>query len=640
MFTSPFGNHASESEASIDPDALVVFVSDMFVENYVGGAELTTQALIDTCPFPYQKIKSDSVTMDLLEQGHEKFWVFGNFSSIDHNLIPSIIANLNYSVLEYDYKFCRYRSPEKHRFAESKDCDCPESPIGKLISSFYYGAQSVWWMSEKQQSIYHKNFPFLKENQNTVLSSVFDDEFFSYVKLLNEKYKEHDRKGWLVLGSSSWIKGADDAKQWCENNNLDYEVVWDIPYEKLLEKLAQAEGFVYLPKGNDTCPRMVIEAKLLGCKLHLNENVQHKDELWFTSKDYLDTESYLFAARERFWSSIKMSMQWKPTVSGYTTTRNCIEQGYPWKQCIASMLGFSDEVVVVDGGSTDGTWSQLMDWSVKEPRLKVFQVERDWNHSRHAVFDGLQKAEARTRCHMEFLWQQDADEVVHEDDYEKIVRLCRNFPRQAVLVSLPVIEYWGGLDKVRCDINPWKWRLSRNMPEITHGIPGPLRKYDRNGDVYAMQGTDGCDYIHSENGSTIPHASFYSEEVHTVRMNALNGNAEALNTYSDWFNNVIDQLPGVHHYSWFDMPRKIKTYKNYWSKHWMSLFNIEQEDTPENNMFFDKKWSEVTDEEIDNLALELKSKLGGWIFHKKVNLNADIPHVNITRAQPAVLEID
>ena len=89
--------------------------------------------------------------------------------------------------------------------------------------------------------------------------------------LPNDLNKSSERSGWLVLGSNSWIKGADDAEDWCKENNKDYEVVWGIPHSEVLKKLAKSEGFVYLPKGNDTCPRMVIEAKLLGCKLQLND---------------------------------------------------------------------------------------------------------------------------------------------------------------------------------------------------------------------------------------------------------------------------------------------------------------------------------------------------------------------------------
>ena len=83
--------------------------------------------------------------------------------------------------------------------------------------------------------------------------------------------------------------------------------------------------------------------------------------------------------------------------------------------------------------------------------------------------------------------------------------------------------------------------------------------------------------------------------------------------------NLIENLPGVHHYSWFDLERKIHTYKNYWSQHWQSLYNIPQEDTEENNMFFDKAWADVSEDELDAQADKLSSELGGWIFHKKVD---------------------
>ena len=359
-----------------------------------------------------------------------------------------------------------------------------------MVQSLYGGCQKDKWKK------YHTLFPFLAENQNTVLSSVFDDKFFLALKLLKEKYKDHERKGWVVLGSTSWIKGAQEAEQWCKDNNKEYEVLWGIPYEDVLEKLAQSEGFVYLPQGGDTCPRMVIEAKLLGCELHLNDYVENVNEIWFETDDPFDTEAYLYASRIKFWSGIKHAIKWNPGISGYTTTLNCNKNIYPWKQSIQSMLEFCDEVVVVDGGSDDGTWEELDAWSKEEDRVKAHLITRDWEHPRFAVFDGLQKAEARKRCVGEFCWQQDADEVVHENDYEKIKNLIRSFPSQVDLVSLPVIEYWGKAGKVRMDVNPWKWRLSRNLPHITHGIPANLRKVDAEGNSYASLGTDGCDYIH------------------------------------------------------------------------------------------------------------------------------------------------
>jgi hypothetical protein len=187
------------------------------------------------------------------------------------------------------------------------------------------------------------------------------------------------------------------------------------------------------------------------------------------------------------------------------------------------------------------------------------------------------------------------------------------------------------------DINPWKWRLSRNMPHITHGIPDALRKTDDEGNLYALPGTDGCDYVHNETYEVIPHASFYTEDVHNARMAAVQGHEQALEDYKVWFQRVVDMLPCVHHYSWFDLPRKIKTYRDYWSQHWQSLYDIPQEDTSENNMFFQKPWTDVTDEDINSLSADLKEKLGGWVFHDPVDFSKPTPHVELSCGQPKIM---
>lgn len=624
-------------KVSIPQDADIVFVADMFVSDYAGGAEMSTEALIESSPFTVYKLHSKSLTMELLEQGHQKYWIFGNFSQMDMNLIPSIIANMRYSIVEYDYKFCRYRSCDKHTVAENKPCDCDQNEYGKLISAFFYGAKSLWWMSEKQEQLYHTKFPFLTEKDNVVLSSIFSPTFFLKIKELSQKYKDVPRNNkWIVLGSKSWIKGFEDAVNWCHDNGKEPEVIWDLSYTQVLEKLAVSEGHVYLPRGADTCPRLVIEAKLLGCQLHLNDNVQHAKEIWFDTEDRLDTESYLFAARARFWSGIKSSMEYMPSISGYTTTYNCISQRYPFEQCIESMLGFCDEVVVVDGGSTDGTWERLQELKKKTESLIILKNARDWNHPRSAVFDGLQKALARSLCTGDFAWQMDSDEVVDKVDYKKIRLLARDLPKSYNLVALPVVEYWGGTDKLRVDTAPWKWRISRNLPFITHGIPSQLRRFDENGDLYSLQGSDGCDYVRNDNYDVIPHVTFYTADVDQLRRQALI-DPNALAEYQKWLNTLVKEMPTVYHFSWFNMERKINTYKHYWQKHWSKLFNIQIDDTADNNMFFDKPWSQVTDDEIKDMAAKLKNEMGGWIFHKKVDFSKKTPHVSLDTKPPEIM---
>lgn len=641
-----FSSSVFGTKISIPTTAKVVFVADLFSQDYVGGAELTTESLIKTSPYEVFKLHSKDVTMELLKSGADRFWVFGNFAELNPQLIPSIIGNLRYTVLEYDYKFCRARSPEKHFQVAGTPCDCVNQVNGKMVSAFFYGAMGLWWMSEAQKQRYFTAFPFLAEKSNIVLSSVFDAATLgTMVKLRSEA--PVDRKGWVVLGSNSWIKGADDAEKWCKDTGKDYEVVWNRPYEEVLELLSKAEGFVYLPKGCDTCPRMVIEAKLLGCKLHLNESVQHKDEEWFATDDLQSIQDYLFSAPTTFWNGVREMMNYKPTVSGYTTAYNAKVQEYPLRQSIESMLAFCDEVCVVDGGSTDGTWSMLSQMAVGHQvmnpdgtvtqRLKIKQVPRDWTSKRHPVFDGLQKAEARAMCTKEFCWQMDADEIVHEDDAPRIAELCRSIPKGVDILALPVIEYWGGADKVRLDVQPWKWRLSRNLPNITHGIPRELRRTDAEGNAYAAEGTDGCDMVDSATGERLPFVSFYSQEVEQARRAAMAGNEDARKQYEQWFNQVTTGLPGVFHYSWFDLPRKIRLYRDYWQNHWNALWDKSTEDTAANNLMFGVPWSQVTDEMIAERAAEMKAKLGGWIWHRAWDGKTTTPHISSVRTQPKVM---
>lgn len=625
----------------MDPNADVVFVSDMFVEDMVGGAELTSEAIIQESPFKVQKLRSREVSIATLKQGHQKFWIFGNFAQMNPELIPTIVGNLSYAIIEYDYKYCRYRSPEKHASIEGTVCDCHNQINGKMISAFYHGASMLWWMSQKQKERYHQMFPFLSDKDNFVLSSVFSKETLSEIKLLKNSIKQEEKKGWLVLGSNSWIKGFEAAKNYCEKKALDYEVVWNVPYKQLLAKLACAEGLVYLPPGGDTCPRLVIEAKLLGCNIVMNDNVQHKDEEWFDTNDVDSIHDYLFTAPGLFWKATANIFNQTPEVSGYTTTYNCISQKYPFEQSIKSMMQFCKEVCVVDGGSTDGTIERLQqlcnEFNVDEERLKVKVIERDWSHPRHAVFDGMQKAAAREMCTKKFCWQLDSDEIVHEDDYDKIIDICKKMPRGIDLVSLPVVEYWGGEEKVRLDIQPWKWRLSRNLPHITHGIPKHLRKTDSAGNACAHPGTDGCDMIHKETGEVIPHVTFHVKETEMLRQTATKGDPEAIKRYQEWFNEIVENVPGVHHYSWYDMSRKMRTYRDYWTRHWNSLYDGDLKDNSETNMMFDLPWSQVTEEMIDARAKELSEKTGGWIWHRKWD-GTCIPHIKCNRSQPSVMK--
>ena len=618
-------------------EADVIFVADLFTDEYSGGAELTTEALFGTSPYKTYKLKSSDLTEQQIQQGVNKTWVFFNFTSMNLNLIPAIVANLYYFITEYDYKFCRYRSIELHKKETGEECNCHNSDYGKFISSFFAGAEKIFWMSDKQKERYQERFPFLTNKKSIRLSSVFDVKDLEQIENLRKSRKENRTNGkWAIIGSNSWIKGVEESKKKLEEFFKDgnYDILSNLSYSDLLRKLSEYEGLCFTPLGGDTCPRIVIEAALLGLQLHINNNVQHVGESWWKGSPD-EIESYLLDGHKRFWNEIERHLNRDIKLSGYTTIKNVITSDYPWKQSIKSLLGFCDEVVVLDGGSNDGSYEEALKWSKEEPKLIVKQFKRDWNDPKFALFDGANKALARTLCTGDWCWQQDVDEIVHEEDYKKIKKLIRQMPKQLNLLCLPVVEYWGSNQKVRIDVNPWKWRLSKNDTHITHGIPAQHRKYDKNGNLFSI-GSDGCDYVRTDNYQPVPHSTFYTPELHQVRIQALNGDQKSLEVYQNYMNSVVNQLPTIYHYSWYDIKRKIYTYKNYWSKHWTSMYNKEITDTPDNNMFFDKKWSEVSDQEIENLSIKMEKELGGWIFHSKIDFSKNIPWIKIEKEEPKI----
>lgn len=611
-----FSKLTQVDQIEIPESAKIVFVSDYFTNEYSGGAELSNQSLIESSPIEVFKLKSKQVTMELLQRNHSKFWIFSNIGEIDINLIPSIATNMNYSIIEYDFKFCRYRSPKKHKEAEGVECDCPTSDFGKLMAFYFNAAQSIYLMSELQSDYICEAFPFLKSGGKcTVISSLFNQEFFKAINYIKAQNFERSDK-YVVLNSPSWIKGVEDSIKYCEENELDYELVFGLKYGEFLEKLASSKGVVMMPKDWDTCPRMAIEAKLLGCDLRVNDNVLHKNEEWFDTDDMNELTSYLFMGPSRFWNGVMHDINYVPEISSYTTTFNCNKSGYPWRESISSVLPFSGEVVVVDGGSEDGTYEELKAWAKNESKLKVFQNKVNWGTNESRVADGQQKAMARSLCEGEFCFQIDADEVFHEDGVEKILDIAKHMPRNVDILCLPVVEYWGTTGKVRADIIPHKERLSRNKPNLTHGIPRELRKINDDGETYcdwAM--SDGCNLIDVNTFSALPQASFYDGRANNLRLANI---AE----YEKYYNWATSNYPAIYHFSWFDLGRKIKSFRDFWQNQWNSTFNKSTDDTAENNIFFDKPWSDVTEEEIKECAKKLSS-IGPRICHEKVDYDVD-----------------
>ena len=169
-------------------------------------------------------------------------------------------------------------------------------------------------MSEEQKKIYCEIYPFLDNPSSRVLSSIFSPATLQLIDFLRSERKKREDK-WIILNSSSWIKGVEDAVEYAKDKNLNYELVWGLSHEEFLKKMNESRGVIFLPRGGDTCPRFIIEAKLLGCELILNKNVQHKDEEWF-NLEYEETMDYLRRRASYFWQETEAHIEALPSLNG------------------------------------------------------------------------------------------------------------------------------------------------------------------------------------------------------------------------------------------------------------------------------------------------------------------------------------
>ena len=269
-------------------------------------------------------------------------------------------------------------------------------------------------------------------------------------------------------------------------------------------------------------------------------------------------------------------------------------------------------------------------------KIKIIHSDQfDWTAKNHGIFDGMTKAESRKNCTGDMLWQFDVDEILHENHVSLVRNIANDLynTRGIDLLALPVIDFWGRNSKVRIDVNIWKWRLSKNNPDITHGIPVNLRKYE-NGLLYAKQGTDGCDYISMSTGLPIQCATYLHPEIDQVRYAAIT-DKRYVSMIQDYVNKSIEQLPCVFHYSWFNIDRKIKNFKQFWNSSWNSLYNVDIDE--KNNPFFPgKTWEQMSDEMISLLSRELENKTGGHVFHSPWD-GSQKNHINVNMNHPKIM---
>jgi len=153
-------------------------------------------------------------------------------------------------------------------------------------------------------------------------------------------------------------------------------------------------------------------------------------------------------------------------VSAFTICRNAVKFDFPIVEVIRSALPIVDEFVVNVGQSDDGTLELVR--SIGSDKVRI--VESVWDDSMKK--DGLLFSHetniALARCTGDWALYLQADEVLHERDYDTILAAMRDHLADASIVGFTFLylhfygDYWS--------LNPWAYhravRIIRNDGQV------------------------------------------------------------------------------------------------------------------------------------------------------------------------------
>ncbi|WP_447979707.1 hypothetical protein [Candidatus Nitrospira bockiana] len=153
-------------------------------------------------------------------------------------------------------------------------------------------------------------------------------------------------------------------------------------------------------------------------------------------------------------------------VSGFSICRNAVKFDYPIVEAIRSALPVVDEFIVNVGQSEDGTLELIR--SIGSDKIRV--VESYWDDSMKQ--DGLlfshETNKALAHCTGEWALYLQADEVLHEQDYEALTRSLRDHVSDPRVLgfTFQYLHFYGDYRSV----NPWFYhravRVIRNDGQV------------------------------------------------------------------------------------------------------------------------------------------------------------------------------
>ena len=256
----------------------IIYISDFFIDELLGGAELSDDTVIRFIESKGYNVKTiKSQTFNPIIHKADTF-IISNFTGLSEiNKSWFISTGAKYIIIERDQKYVRSRNTVMY-----KDFIAPQSEV--VNKTFYRCASKVYCLTNHATELLLKHIDLI--NVESLGCSQFSQHQFNIIRKNIGKNKNN--KFAIISG-----KRSNKAIQYCEVNKLDYDIIENTDYDNFIETFSNYKGIVFFSHMIESCCRLLVEARMLEMKIITDNQNGCTYEDWFKNTKGEELVDYL-----------------------------------------------------------------------------------------------------------------------------------------------------------------------------------------------------------------------------------------------------------------------------------------------------------------------------------------------------------
>lgn len=356
----------------------VILIADFFKEEINAGAENFNAELwksLKEKDYDIIGFKSQDLSVQIIKANKQCFFIIANFMMLSEQAKQELMNGYNYLILEHDFKLAKSNNASLYN-----NFFIPEDQIQN--KEFFRKAKFVFCQSHLHAEIYRKNTLF--DNIINLSCNLWSDDD---LKSLEQNLNKSKTRKYGVLNSINKNKGTQQTIEYCKKNNIPYELINQCSQKEFYSELAKTETLVFLPAWFESYSRVVIEARILGCKLITNKSVGCASEAYFGLKGK-DLLKEIKRRKEYVINSFVDAIEGEdvlaeevllvlPKVSVISTVYNGEDFIEGFLETYKQQTYQNKELLILDANSTDKTKEKFNKWRESNKDLDIKYIKHD-----------------------------------------------------------------------------------------------------------------------------------------------------------------------------------------------------------------------------------------------------------------------